>query len=73
MVVEVVVVDGGQFYRFGLVAGFFTDFAKGGDAGRIADVGPAAGESPGAIVTLFDEQDAIVVEDGGADVDLGVA
>jgi len=75
VVVEVVVVDGGQFYGLGLVAGFFADFAKGGDAGRIADVGPATGKGPGVVTALFDQEDAVFVEDGGADVDLwgGVA
>ena len=75
VVVEIVVVDGGQYFCFGFVAGFFADFAEGSDAGRVADVGPATGEGPGAIVALLDEEDATVVEDGGADVDLwgGVA
>ena len=69
VVVEIVVVDGGQLFCFGFVAGFFADFAEGGDAGRVTDVSPSAREGPGTVVTLFDEEDAIVVENGGADVD----
>ena len=70
VVVEVVVVDGGQLTPLWLHSRIFADFAEGGDAGRVADVGPATGESPGTVVA-FDEEDAIVVEDGGADVDFG--
>lgn len=69
VVVEVVVVDGGQFFSSGFVAGLFADFAEGGDTGRVADVGPTAREGPGTVVAFFDEEDAIVVEDGGTDVD----
>ena len=75
MVVEVVVVDGGELFYFGFVAGFFADLAEGGDAGCVADVGPAAGEGPGVVGAFFDEEDAVFVEHSRADVDLwsGVA
>ena len=46
VVVEIVVVDGGQLFCFGFVAGFFPDFAEGGDAGRVTDVSPSAREGP---------------------------
>jgi hypothetical protein len=75
VIVEIVVVDGGEFFYLGFVARFFANLAEGGDARGIANISPTAGERPGSVVTFFDEEDAIVVEDSGADVNLwgGVA
>jgi len=62
MTVEVAVENSGEFGDADFVAGFFTGFADGSDGGRLADVGPPAGEGPAAVLEFAYEQDAAVLE-----------
>ena len=71
MAVEVAVVDGGEFGDADVVAGFFANFAGGGDGRRLTDIGPTAGKSPTAILKFTHEKDFVVLESGGTDIDFG--
>lgn len=71
MALEVAIEKGGELRDADLVARFLLSFAGRGDGGRLADVGPAAGESPGAVLKFADEKDATVTKDGDADIDFG--
>ena len=71
MALEVAIEDGGEFCDADLVAGFLLSFAGRRNRGRLTDIGPAAGQSPGAILNFADEKDAAVAENGGADIDFG--
>ena len=71
MALQVAIEEGGELGDADLVAGFLLGFAGCGDGRRLADVGPTAGESPGAILDFADEENAAVAENGGADIDFG--
>ena len=75
MIVLVAIVDRSQLFHDDVETRFLFYFAYGGETWRIADVGPSAGESPQSVGALFHEQDFVVFEHGGADVDFrsGVA
>lgn len=71
MALQVAVEKRGKFGDAHFVAGFFADFASGGDGGRLADVGPAAGEGPAAVLEFANKEDAVLVEGRDAHVDFG--
>jgi threonine dehydratase len=55
MAMKVAVEDGGEFGDANFVAGFFKDFASGGNGRRLPDVSPTAGEGPAAVFEFADE------------------
>lgn len=71
MALKVAIENGGKFGDADFVTGFFAGFASGRDGGRLADVGPAAGKRPVAVLKFAHEEDAAIVERGDADVDFG--
>jgi hypothetical protein len=71
MVVQIAIENRGEFCDANFVAGFFAKFADGGERGRFADIGPAAGKCPAAIVEFTNQQDAAVFECGDAHIDFG--
>lgn len=71
MTVEITVEKRDEFGDADFVAGLFAGFAGGSEGGRLADIGPAAGKGPAAIFEFADEKDAVVLEGGDADINLG--
>ena len=71
MAVFVAIEDSGEFGDGDVEAGFFFDLADGDGAGGFTDVGPTTGKSPEAVFAFLNEEDAVAIEDGGADIDFG--
>ena len=66
---HVAVEQGRELGDLDFVAGFFADFASGGDRRRFAHISPAPGERPVAVGEFADEEDAVVTESRDADID----
>src|SRR6516162_4451801 len=69
--VKVTVVERCKLADANVVAGFFPGLARGGDAGRLTHIGPAARERPATVFDLADEENAAIVKNCGANVDFG--
>jgi len=69
--VEVTVVQRCELRDANVVAGFFPGLARGGDAGRLTHIGPAARERPATVFNLADQENAAIMKDGGANIDFG--
>jgi hypothetical protein len=69
MAVEIAVVDSSEFDDADLIAGFFANFAGGGDGREITDIGPATRKGPATILEFADEEDFTVVESGDTGID----
>ena len=69
--VKVTVVERCELGDANVVAGFFPGLARGGDAGRLTHIGPAARERPAPVFNLADEENAAIVKNCGANVDFG--
>lgn len=63
--------EGGQFRDADFETGFFTNLASGGDGGRLANVRPAAGKRPAAVLNFADEKNLAIAERSDTHVDLG--
>ena len=68
---EVAVEDGGEFGDANFVAGLFAGFASSGDGGWFANIGPATGEGPAAILEFADEENTAILEGGDTHINFG--
>lgn len=71
MALAVAIEKGNEFGEANFVAGFFADFASGGDGGRLANIGPAAGKSPAVVLEFANQEDAVVAKGSDANIDFG--
>ena len=68
---SLIVVDRGELQRAGLESRLLGDFPHHAFAGRLIDVGPAAGQGPFAVADLAHHQNPPVFEGRAAHIHLG--